>query len=75
MTENKKLAFVVTSMGRGGAERVVSILSNYYANIGWDVTIIMLWHNKVGYALDEKIKILNSIFRIFYIYILIYSKR
>ena len=59
MTENKKLAFVVTSMGRGGAERVVSILSNYYANIGWDVTIIMLWHNKVGYALDEKIKILN----------------
>ncbi len=59
MQENKKMVFVITSMGRGGAERVVSILGNYYVNNGWRVTIVMLWHNIIGYELDEKIEIVN----------------
>lgn len=52
-----EIAFVVTSMGCGGAERVVSILANYYASINWKVHIFMLWHNTINYQLDEKIQI------------------
>lgn len=52
-----EIAFVVTSMGRGGAERVVSILANYYASIRWKVHIIMLWHDILEYKLDEKIQV------------------
>ncbi len=51
------VAFVVTAMYRGGAERVVSVLANNYAKEGFEVHIIMLWHNTVGYKLDERIKI------------------
>ncbi len=59
MDTTKKVTFVITSMARGGAERVVSVLSNYYTSIGWDVSIVMLWHNIVGYELDEKVKLIN----------------
>ncbi len=55
--KKNEIAFVVTSMGRGGAERVVSILANYYASIGWKVHIIMLWHKNVDYNLDKEIQI------------------
>lgn len=56
---NKSIVFVISAMARGGAERVISILANNYAKKGWDVSIIMLWHNTVGYELDEKIKIID----------------
>ncbi len=56
-SDKKEIAFVVTSMGRGGAERVVSILANYYASIDWKVHIIMLWHNIVEYKLNEAITV------------------
>lgn len=55
--ETKEITFVVTSMGRGGAERVVSILANYYASIDWQVHIVMLWHDILEYELDERIKV------------------
>lgn len=54
---NKEIAFVVTSMGRGGAERVVSILANHYASIGWKTHIIMLWHDLLEYILDENVQV------------------
>ena len=53
----KTIIFVVTSMGRGGAERVVSILANYYASIRWKVHIIMLWHDILEYKLDDDIQV------------------
>lgn len=56
-TEQKNIVFVVTSMGRGGAERVVSILANHYASIDWTVHIVMLWHDILEYKLDEKIQV------------------
>lgn len=59
MKKKNSMVFVISSMSRGGAERVVSILSNYYVRNGWDVTIAMLWHNIVGYELDRRIKLIN----------------
>lgn len=56
-SDKKVIVFVVTSMGRGGAERVVSILANYYASIGWKVHIIMLWHDILEYKLDNDIQV------------------
>ena len=54
----KKIVFFTGSMGRGGAERVISILSNLYAEKGWKVDIIMLLHNNSsGYLLDERVNV------------------
>lgn len=38
----KKLTFFIGSMGKGGAERVISILANHFVDSGWAVDIIML---------------------------------
>lgn len=54
-----KISFFIGSMGGGGAERVISILANHYAEKGWDVEIALLLKNEVGYTLDENIKIVD----------------
>lgn len=54
-----KIAFVIGGMSRGGAERVISILANHYAELGWKVDIVMLLSNKVGYELNEKICLID----------------
>lgn len=61
ITERRKtILFVTGSMGRGGAERVISLLSDYYIEKGWSVTIAMLLHDKKdGYQLNSSIKIVN----------------
>lgn len=59
MFEGKKLVIVLGSMGRGGAERVVSIISDYFANKNWNVWIVMLLANKVDYVLNDNVKIVD----------------
>lgn len=60
--EKRKIVFFSGTMGRGGAERVISILSNYLVKNGWDVTIILLLHNITGgYKLDENIKLISFV--------------
>lgn len=46
-------------MGRGGAERVISILSNHFAEKGWDVLIAVTLFNEVGYDLHPRVKIID----------------
>jgi GalNAc-alpha-(1->4)-GalNAc-alpha-(1->3)-diNAcBac-PP-undecaprenol alpha-1,4-N-acetyl-D-galactosaminyltransferase len=54
-----KVTLIIYALGGGGAERVMSILANYWASQGWEVTLLMI----VGptkpsfYALDPRIKI------------------
>ena len=48
---NKKIVFFLGSMNRGGAERVISILSRDYAEKGWDTDICALIFNSVEYEL------------------------
>ena len=55
----KKIVFVISAMTRGGAERVVSILANHYAEKEFDVSIVLLWHSTVEYELDSSVRIVN----------------
>lgn len=52
----KKIAFILGSMGKGGAERVISILSKYYADKEWDTNICVLLSNDLEYTLDKSTK-------------------
>ncbi len=52
-----KVTLVIYSLGSGGAERVMSILANYWATHGWNVTLITLVDEsqRPFYPLDPQI--------------------
>ena len=54
-----KVTLVIYGLGGGGAERVMSILANYWVSSGWDVTLIMLVDatQPSFYPLDERIEV------------------
>lgn len=56
---SKKIVFFTGYMGRGGAERVISILSRQYAELGWTVQIVMLLHKNVEYDLDSRVELVD----------------
>ena len=58
-SKQKKIFFILGSMGRGGAERVISILSQNFADKGWITQIGLLLFNKVDYKLDESTQIFD----------------
>jgi GalNAc-alpha-(1->4)-GalNAc-alpha-(1->3)-diNAcBac-PP-undecaprenol alpha-1,4-N-acetyl-D-galactosaminyltransferase len=41
----------------GGAERVMSIIANYWASQGWDITLLVLADTSSFYPLDPRIKV------------------
>lgn len=57
--KKRKLLIVLGSLGRGGAEKVVSLIANDFSQRGWDVTIALLLFNKVEYELNKDIRIIN----------------
>lgn len=59
---NKKILIILGSMGRGGAEKVISIIANDYANNGWSVTIGLLLSKEVGYKLHPNVNIVDLSF-------------
>ncbi len=54
-----KITLVIHAMALGGAERVMSIVANYWATHGWDVTLITLIDGSKpsAYDLDPRIKL------------------
>lgn len=54
--EPRRLLIVMGSMSRGGAERVISHISEYFANRGWQVKIALLLANRVDYELHERVE-------------------
>lgn len=56
----KSIMFVTAALYSGGAERVISELSNYFVEIGITVNILLLSRSDVQYVLHPKIQI-NSI--------------
>lgn len=55
----KKTTFFLGGMTRGGAERVVSILSKEYAEQGWDTDICVLLFYKLDYEIDRSTRFLD----------------
>lgn len=51
-----KVLFHINSMGKGGAERVVSILSEYFAKDGYEVVVATQWYAGEEYPLFYKVK-------------------
>lgn len=47
-----RITFVISSLGGGGAERVVSNMANYWVNKDWEVTILTLFHGREPFAYD-----------------------
>jgi GalNAc-alpha-(1->4)-GalNAc-alpha-(1->3)-diNAcBac-PP-undecaprenol alpha-1,4-N-acetyl-D-galactosaminyltransferase len=54
-----KITLVIYGLGGGGAERVMSIVANYWVSIGWNVTLIMLVPptKPPFYPLDDRIQL------------------
>ena len=55
----KKLCFVIPTMHRGGAERVMSILTNAAVRRGYEVYLLLLSESSVDYKLDADINIIK----------------
>lgn len=52
----KKILFHINSLGKGGAERVVSVLSRYFAEDGYQVVIVTLWRAGEEYELSKAVR-------------------
>lgn len=57
MNVEKQVFFVIHTLAIGGAERQIAGLSNYLANHGLDVTIVLLDDDTIQYEIDEKVKV------------------
>ena len=53
-----KIMFNTSSMGKGGAERVISILANALVNKN-EISILVNIDNEIAYTLDNRIKIIK----------------
>src|SRR5699024_1422385 len=53
---SKKVTFVITRLTSGGAERVISIIANYFSQQDIDVQIVALRDAQIDYPLDERVK-------------------
>ncbi len=51
-----KILFHLNSMGRGGAERVVSILSQHFVQHGYEVVVATQWFSENEYVLADGVK-------------------
>jgi len=57
MLKKMKIAFIIPTLGTGGAERVVSILANRFI-LNYDVFIITFFEGRPFYPINEKVQLL-----------------
>lgn len=55
-----KIVFLTASLGSGGAERVVSLLSNKMVELGHQIEIVCLKYNDVYYKIDSNVKVVMA---------------
>lgn len=53
-----KIMFCTSSMGKGGTERVISVLSNYFIQDN-QIVIVLNTTKNIDYALDKRIKLIQ----------------
>ena len=59
MEKRKKLLFHINSMGKGGAEKVVSVLSERFAKDGYETVVATLWQADTEYTLSDDVRRIN----------------
>lgn len=59
----KKLTFVISSLQQGGAERVLSTLSNSFSGRNYQVTIVCMNNAPTGYPIAENVRVLKLVKR------------
>ena len=57
MSEKIKIMFVLPSLGSGGAERVVSVLSNELYERSYDVSVVLLANKNISYEMHSGVKL------------------
>lgn len=57
--KNRKILFHINSLGKGGAERVLTVLARYFAQDGYEVGIATLWRAENEYEVPAGVKRVN----------------
>lgn len=57
--KNRKILFHINSLGKGGAERVLTVLAGYFAQDGYRVSIVTLWRAENEYEVPAGVKRVN----------------
>lgn len=52
-----KVCFLISSLGKGGAERVCSIIANNFNKLGHSVSIVLTLEDEIVYKIDDGIKV------------------
>ena len=56
-----KILFVVSSLGMGGEQKVITLLSNKMSQLGHEITIQTLVKSKAKFKLNSSVQILDAI--------------
>lgn len=56
---NKKILFINACLTGGGSEKVMSTLANYFAQMGFDVTMILVRNKEHTYEINKRINIIQ----------------
>lgn len=57
--KKRRILFHINSLGKGGAERVLTVLARYFAKDGYEVCIVTLWRAENEYEIPEGVKRIN----------------
>ena len=52
-----KIAFIISSLGSGGAERVLSLMANFWAHKNYSIIVITLDNSTPFYLLEDGIQV------------------
>ena len=56
----QKILFYISTLKNGGAERVLTLMANYWARQGKEVTITYVINEEVGFTIDSRIKLIGQ---------------
>ena len=59
MVKRKTIVFITGSLSNGGAERVISILASGCADMGHDVTLVVLRSGVCSYNVSNNVRIIQ----------------